>query len=268
MQLPTSSTLNLTVERDVLFATLNRPARKNAMNGELLDALQEAFAWANQQDALRAVVLRGAGGTFCAGADLSDIQNRSAVASEDPVGDMAVHNRRFGAISEAANDLEVPLVAVVEGVALGGGFGLTCVADIALAHVDTLFGLPETQLGLVPAQIAPFVIQRIGVMATRKVALTGARFRAQEAKTLGLVDEVFDSTEALELGLEQTLSAILRCGPQANRATKRLLREISGRPDSSQLDAGARVFATCALSDEGREGNEAFLQKRKPDWTR
>jgi len=266
MQLPNSETLLLSLQRDVLHVTLNRPARKNAMNGELLDALEESFAWAQNESSLRALVLRGAGGSFCAGADLNDIQSRGAVASEDPVGDLATHNRRFGAISEAANDLDVPLIAVVEGVALGGGFGLTCVADIALAQVDTVFGLPETQLGLVPAQIAPFVLQRIGVMATRRLALTGARFKAPEAKALGLVDAVFDSTEELEAGLAQTLTSVLRCGPQANRETKRLLREISGRPDSKQLDAGARVFASCALSDEGREGSLAFSEKRKPDW--
>ena len=266
MQLPHSETLLLSHERDVLYVTLNRPARKNAMNGALLDSLEDAFAWAHQQRSLRALVLRGAGGSFCAGADLHDIQTRSAVASEDPVGDLAVHNRRFGAISEAANNLDVPLIAVVEGVALGGGFGLTCASDIALSHVDTTFGLPETQLGLVPAQIAPFVVQRIGVMAARRLALTGARFKARDAHALGLVDAVYDSTEALDTGLEHTLDAILRCGPQANRETKRLLRELGGRPDPKQLDAGARVFASCALSEEGREGNAAFSEKRKPDW--
>lgn len=269
MNLPTTPTLITRLDaRGVLAITLNRPARKNAMNDELLGGLLGTLAEAKQNDEVRAVVLRGAGGTFCAGADLKDLApGATAQTPKTALDELARFNRQFGAISEAANHLDVPVVAVLEGAAMGGGFGLTCVADIALAHMETFFGLPETRLGLVPAQIAPFVIQRIGVMATRRLALTGARFQANEARALGLIDEVYCDTEALNAGLDRTLGNILRCEPKANRATKQLLRRLSGTPNRTQLDAGATLFAKHALSAEGQEGTAAFVQKRRPSWS-
>lgn len=268
MALPYTDTLLFDQNKGVLEILLNRPERKNAMNGELLDALLEAFAHAQTDTSIRLVVVRGVGGTFSAGADLKDLAERNAAEGADPVAQLATHNRRFGAISEAANDLDVPLVAVVEGVALGGGFGLACVADITLAHRSTLFGLPETQLGLVPAQIAPFVMQRIGYMKTRRLALTAARFSAEDALALGLVDGMYPDTRSLDEGLSDVIERIMRCGPEANRATKRLLREMHGRPDSKELDRAANVFARCSLGKEGREGTAAFNEKRPPNWRR
>lgn len=267
MQLPETETLLLSLERGVLHITLNRPERKNAMNGRLLDELIEVLELVDGKT--RAVVLRGAGGTFCAGADIKDMASgQPSVPSTPAQAQTAVAqaNRRFGTVSSRANALAQPVVGVIEGAAMGGGFGLVCVTDVALCHRDARFGLPETGLGLIPAQIAPFVVQRIGLTQARRLALTGARFDGVEAQRLGIVHEVYDTTEALDAALDHVLERIRRCAPGANRATKALIREIGDRDLSDVLDRAADAFAAASLGDEGREGILSFVQKRAPSW--
>ncbi|MDH5675179.1 MAG: enoyl-CoA hydratase-related protein [Myxococcales bacterium] len=277
MKLPETETLALELREGILHLTLNRPERKNAMNGKMLVELEQVFKLADEAAGkLRAVVLRGAGGSFCAGADLKDMAARggeleSDASKRDPKTATAAGNRRFGRVTAAANDMAVPLLAVLEGAVMGGGFGLACVTDIALAHKGAKFGMPETSLGLVPAQIAPFVVQRLGLTQARRLMLTGARIDGARAKQLGLVHEVFDSTEALDAALDEVLAQVLRCAPRANAATKRLLQAVAAQalPDlSGVLDRAAELFAEASLGDEGREGAQAFVDKRKPSWAR
>ena len=269
MQPPTNlTTLLLEVQAGVCRVTFNRPENKNAMNSVMLDELLAVFEWIASDGQTRALVLRGSGRTFCAGADLKELRTaRTDQGADGARADLKAHNLRFGLLSRAADMLDVPTLAIVEGAALGGGFGLTCVCDIVLAKQDAMFGLPETRLGLVPAQIAPFVIQRIGAMATRRLALTGARFTAVEAERLGLVDRSFDTTEALEAAAQETVQHILQCGPEANRVTKRLLRRLSPTVGDQVLNQAAHLFTVQSLSPEGREGTAAFVQKRAPNWT-
>jgi isohexenylglutaconyl-CoA hydratase len=270
--LPEAKTLLLALDAGVLHVTLNRPERRNAMSSQLVDELCATFDATRTLPELRAIVLRGAGGNFCAGADVKNMSSTREGASAAPMGDpkqlAARANRRFGDVMTAAQATDAPIVALVEGAVMGGGFGLVCVSDLAIALSDARFGLPETGLGLIPAQIAPFVVQRIGLTQARRLMLTGARFDGIEALRIGLVHELASSTQELEAKLAAALTQIRRCGPRANAATKRLVLGSLGRPLPELLDEAAQVFAEASLGDEAREGTTAFVQKRPPSWAK
>jgi isohexenylglutaconyl-CoA hydratase len=267
--LPHAETLLLALRDGVLHVTLNRPDRRNALSPKMVAELIDVFSNVANDDALRAVVLRGAGGTFCAGADIKEMGSaRAAQDDADPTKAIARSNRRFGELVMAVQGVPAPVIAVVEGSVMGGGIGIVCASDIALALRDARFGLPETGLGVIPAQIAPFVVQRIGLTQARRLMLTGARFDGTEALRIGLVHEVHADVTALDVSLEATLTQIRRCAPRANAATKRLVFGTLGRDLPSVLDEAAQVFANASTSDEAREGTIAFIQKRLPEWAK
>ncbi len=270
MKLAPTETLLCTHDAGVLRVTLNRPDRRNALSPRMIDELLAVFAQASSETALRALVLRGAAGSFCAGADVKEMastnaQNAAAIAT-DPKQAIARGNRRFGELVSSLQQISAPVIAVVEGSVMGGGIGLVCASDIAIALQSSRFGLPETGLGLIPAQIAPFVVQRIGLTQARRLMLTGARFDGSEAARIGLVHEVCADVAALEAAVENTLTQLRRCAPQANAATKRLVLGSLGRPLPEVLDEAAQVFAAASVSEEAREGTLAFVQKRAPSW--
>lgn len=249
-----------------LFATLDRPEAKNALSAAMVEGL---FALCDELDRtpdIRALVLRGAGGTFCAGGDIKDFAAQLAAlepapGAPDPV---AEGNRRFGALLLRLDALPQTVIAVVEGAAFGGAMGLVAVSDIAIAEEQAKFSLSETTLGLPPAQIAPFVARRIGLFNARRLALTGERFGAETALGVGLVSSVA-SKERLDALVEETLNRIGRCEPAANAVTKRLLNRAAGGVDPALLDAAAQDFARC-LRSKGRDGAAAFAAKRPPEW--
>ena len=149
---------------------------------------------------------------------------------------------------------------------LGGGFGLCCVSDVAIAVADARFGLPETGLGLPPAQIAPFVVERVGLTEARRLGVCGGRFDGAEAARLGLVHFVESDAASLEARLDEVLDQIRRCAPQANAVTKRIMLGVSRADPDDLLDDAARDFAECLRGDEGTEGTMAFIEKRLPNW--
>jgi isohexenylglutaconyl-CoA hydratase len=175
-------------------------------------------------------------------------------------------NRAFGSLLEEAQNVPQVLIAVLEGAVLGGGFGLACVSDIAICQQDAKFGLPETTLGILPAQIAPFVVKRIGLTQTRRLALTAARFNGSEAERLGLVHFSEASGEALEARLHHVLSQVRQCAPGANAQTKALLLAAENEALGPLLDRAAEQFAAAVTGAEGVEGTMAFVQKRAPKW--
>ena len=180
--LPECQTLLLSLEAGVLHITLNRPDSRNAMSLAMVGELRAVLAAVDDDLDVRAIVLCGAGGHFCAGGDIKDMANARASGSDA----YRALNRAFGSLLEQAQHAPQVLIAVLQGAVLGGGFGLACVADIAICHQDAKFGLPETTLGILPAQIAPFVVGRIGLTQARRLALTAARFNGSEAERLGL----------------------------------------------------------------------------------
>jgi len=249
-----------------LFLTLDDAATRNALSPEMVEELQVAVDAAAADATLRAVVLRGANGFFCAGGSMGSFQksqqSTAAAGETDPI---AAHNRTFGDFMIALARLPKVVVAVVEGAAMGGGFGLACAADIALARKDAKFALSETTLGLVPAQIAPFVVARIGQAQARRLALSGERIDGTEAERIGLVDFVAEDATALEASLLAVLQGIARCAPGANAATKALLQECAEVDLGHILDRAAQAFAR-QMRTEGAEGVAAFRDKRDAAW--
>jgi len=266
MKLPECETLLLEQSESVLTVTLNRPKVKNAMSVQMVDELMAVFDEVKDNLDLRAVVLRGAGNTFCAGGDLKDTASlRMGDPSEIPQR-LQDFNRKFGRLITTANSIPQALVAVLEGNVLGGGFGLACVSDVAITLTDTTFGLPETGLGLPPAQIAPFVVARVGLTQARRLGVTGGRFKGDEAQKLGLVHFVCENLDDLETVLYEELRKIIRCGPVANATTKRLMLSVGELELETLLDGAAEDFAKAATGPEGMEGTMSFIQKRLPSW--
>jgi isohexenylglutaconyl-CoA hydratase len=262
MQLANTETLLLKLIEGVLYITLNRPDSRNAMSLAMVAELRAALDSVQADLSVRAIVLRGAGGHFCAGGDIKDMAGARAGGAEA----FRELNRAFGALLEQAQHAPQVVVTVLEGAVLGGGFGLACISDIAIAASDAKFGLPETTLGILPAQIAPFVVKRIGLTQARRLALTAARFNGVEAERLGLVHFCESDNAAVEARLGEVLGQIRQCAPQANAQTKALLLATETEALGPLLDRAAEQFAAAVTGSEGSEGTLAFMQKRKPSW--
>ena len=243
----------LRVERDggVLRVTLAKPERRNAFDAALIAELHEAFA--DVGDA-RVVVLAGEGPSFCAGADVEWQRSAIDLGFEENVEDALRLYRMLAAVDACP----APLVARVQGHALGGGSGLVACADIVVAAPDASFGFTEVRLGIIPAVISPFVFAKIGAGQARRLFLTGERFDAETALRIGLVHVV---AEQIDEEVERVVGELLKSGPEATRAAKRLARE---RP--SEGEELARVAAGLRAGEEGQEGLRAFLERRTPGW--
>ena len=238
----------LRVEREgpVLRVTLGRPERRNAFDGELIQALHDAFG--DVGDA-RAVVLAGDGPSFCAGADIEWHRASGKLGHDENVrGNLALY-----AMLESIDRCPAPVVARIQGHALGGGSALACCTDVAIAAEDAVFGFSEVRLGIVPAIVSSFVLDRIGAPAARRLFTTGERIDARTALRYGLVSEV---AADLDAAVERTVRDLLAGGPDAVRAAKRLVQE---RPDR---DAAAELAARRRASAEAQEGFTAFIEKR------
>jgi methylglutaconyl-CoA hydratase len=237
--------LRIERDEDVLRVTLARPERHNAFDAALIAELTEAFA--DVGDA-RAVVLAGDGPSFCAGADVEWQRSSIDLSFDENVEDA----HRLYRMCETIDRCPAPVVARIHGHALGGGCGLAACSDIAVAAPDTVFGFTEVKLGIIPAVVSPFVLQKIGPHA-RRYFLTGERFDAQTALRIGLVHEVADDLDA---AVERIVSELLSSGPQAVREAKRLVREHPGG------DETARIAARMRTSEEGQERLRAFFERR------
>ena len=253
-------TLLLEPHNGVLHITLNRPQNRNAMSVQMVSELRAVLTDVARDEQVRALVISGAGGHFCAGADVKDM---SRAGSREGLRDL---NRVFGALLQEVEALPQVVIVVLQGAVLGGGFGLACVSDIAIADHQAQFGLPETSLGVLPAQIAPFVVRRIGLTHARRLALTAARFDGVEAQRLGVVHFVEHDPQGLAQRLDEVLGQVLRCAPRANARTKALLLQSLDQPLELLLDQAADWFAEAVTGEEGIERTRAFVEKRNARW--
>jgi isohexenylglutaconyl-CoA hydratase len=248
-----------------LFLTLQSPHNRNAMSAGMIAELETVLAQLQQHRA-RALVIQGSEGTFCSGGDINQFAVDAATAAPamgiDPV---VVSNRRFGRLLEAIDAAPQVVIAAIEGPAFGGGCGLACASDIVIAHANARFSLSETTLGVIPAQIAPFVVRRLGLRTARRLALTAQRFDGRDAYRFGLADELCEDSDRLQASLENTLKLIGNCAPGANATTKQLFARAQRMPITELLDQASQYFAD-SLRSEGREGAAAFLEKRRPSW--
>ena len=263
--LPECSEILLDNSDGVLTITLNRPHKRNAMNSQLVSEVMAVFSAIADDRTIRAVVLKGAEGNFCAGGDISDM-NKPGQSKEQADKAAWEFNRSFGHMITQVNQAPQVVITLLEGAVLGGGFGLACISDVAIADSNALFVLPETGLGIPPAQIAPFVVKRIGLTQARHLALVGERINGQRAQALGITHYVTDSPQQMADTLASVIKGVKRCAPQANAWTKELMMKVGVVEHEQLLDTAADYFSRAINSDEGREGTRAFLEKRKPNW--
>jgi methylglutaconyl-CoA hydratase len=259
-------TSHLRVERDGPFArvTLARPEVRNAFHAALIEELRSTFeALAGEApDALRGVVLAGDGPTFSAGADVEWMRAAIGLGVEENERDATAMQAMFAAIDACP----VPVIARVQGAALGGGMGLCAVSDIVVATADATFGFTETRLGIIPAVISTFVLPKIGESHARALFATGQRFDAGRARAIGLVHEVVADEPALDVAVEAVLEELRAAGPTAIRAAKSLVRTIHEMGPDAAREQAPGMIARQRTSAEGQEGLTAFLEKRAPTW--
>ncbi len=239
--------------------TLARPERKNAFDAALVAEL--VMALAEIGPSTRAVVLAGEGDAFCAGADLGWMRSMADYTREQNVADSLTLAGMFRALY----DLPMPLIARVQGAAIGGGAGLVAVADIAVASTEATFAFTETRLGILPAVVSPYVVRKIGAAHATALFVTGLGFDALRALELGLVEAVEEPPQ-LDARVEAIVSAILAAGPRAVNAAKRLVREVEGRRPAEVVSLTVERIAEARVSAEGQEGMRAFLEGRPPRW--
>ena len=246
-------------DRRVARITIARPERKNAFDAALIAALTATVA-AVPNDA-RCVVLGSEGDAFCAGADLDWMRGMAGYSLAENRADSAALAGLFGALDA----LPMPLIARVQGAAIGGGAGLVAVADIAVATDAAVFAFTEVRLGILPAVISPYVVRKVGSAFATAAFTTGIRFDAHRAFEVGLVESVVHDHE-LDGQVDAFVAAVLSGGPAAVRAAKQLVRDVTGRAPADVRDLTVERIAAIRVSDEGQEGMRAFLGRRAPRW--
>jgi methylglutaconyl-CoA hydratase len=248
-----------TDSRGIARITIARPERKNAFDAALI---AELAATVGQVDpAARVVVLQSEGDAFCAGADVEWMRGMADYSLDDNMAD----SKALAAMFRALYNLEMPLLARVQGAAIGGGAGLVAVADIAVASTDASFAFTETRLGILPAVVSPYVVRKIGAARATALFVTGSRIDAKRAYEIGLVERLVEPSD-LDAAVGRVLDAIISGGPKAVNAAKRLVREVEGRRIDEIADLTVKRIAEIRVSHEGQEGLRAFLERRDPHW--
>jgi methylglutaconyl-CoA hydratase len=254
--------LQLHHERGVETVTLNRPEVRNAFNDEVIAELTAVFLELAKRDEVRCIVLAGNGPAFCAGADLNWMKRMATYTREENIEDAS----RLARMLEVIFHCPKPTIAKVQGDVYAGGTGLVAACDIAVSVDTAQYCLSEVKLGLIPATISPYVIRAMGTRASHRYFLTAERFGAAEAQRIGFVHEVVKA-EALAAKTAEIAQALVNAGPQAVKACKKLLHDVAGQ----EIGAGlvrrtVEGIADIRASEEGREGIQSFLGKRKPNW--
>lgn len=263
-ELPQTSAIDLDLQDEWLTIWFNEPEKRNPLSEvRSRDLMAVCEALADRRD-IRGVTLRGRGGVFCAGGDLKAFSSVFQ-GTGDREATMAM-SRAGGQLFDAINELPQVTVMAVEGAAVAGGLGLVCAGDVVVVEKTTKFSLTETMIGLSPAQIAPFIIARLGLRLARRLMLTGASFDGVGAVEMGLADEVADGVDGVDEAIAAARKQVIRCAPGAVADTKKLIHSVIGQTRAEQIELAAGVFADRIHSDEGREGVSSFIEKRKPRW--
>jgi methylglutaconyl-CoA hydratase len=247
----------------IVTVTITRAQKRNALDGVTIDALSEAFETLRTQEGVRMVILRGAGQTFCAGADLEWMR----AAADYSEGENRADAMALANMLKHLSQIPALTVALIQGAAMGGGAGLAAVCDYAVAVQGTQFAFSEVKLGLIPATISPYVVDAIGPRQARPLFATGRVFDAAHAEKIGLVHEVVADAASLNEVAQRLANEIKLAGPVASAEAKRLVWDVWGRAiDHDLMEETAKRIARIRVSDEGQEGVRAFLERRKPDW--
>lgn len=248
----------------VVFVTINRPDKRNAFDAPTIAALYETFETLQGADHVRVVFIRGAGGTFSAGADLAWMADAVRWSESDNRDDAM----GLAKMLKALHDVPALTVAIVEGAAMGGGAGIVAACDMAVAVKGAKFAFSEVRLGLIPGTIAPYVVEAVGARTARALFMTAELFDADAAKDFGLIGQVLDSADQIDGFIASFSDSMKACAPGAVGDAKRLVNHVAGhRIDHALMEETAKRIARARVSPEGQEGVGAFLEKRKPRWT-
>ena len=250
------SNITVNITDAVAHVTMCRAEKHNAFNPELIAGLHQTFLDLGKNAEVRVIVLAGEGRSFSAGADLDWMKGQGTATDDENLRSATKMGELFRSIDQCPK----PVVAKVQGAALGGGAGLVCSADIAIAGPKALFGFTEVRLGLVAAVISPFVLRRLGYSVSREKLLTGERFGGEEALRIGLVHKYSDD---LDSAVDEIVAKFLKGSPQAQKMSKELLAEVWDLPEEQQLERTARCIAEARASDDAKTRLQAFLNKRK-----
>lgn len=262
--LPQTDALDLEREAGWLTVWFNQPEIRNPLTADRVKDLLAVCEAIRDDREIRGVTFRGRGGIFCAGGDLKTFKSAfQGDLSRDAIVAMSLE---AGALFDAINTLPQLTVMAIEGAAMAGGFGLTCAGDVVVAEKAAKFALTETTIGLTPAQISPFVLQRLGLREGRRLMLLAESLSAEQARQVGLVDRVVAGMAELEAEIAAIQKQLRRCAPGAVADTKALTLAIPKLSREEQMRQAAENFADRLVSDEAREGVAGFFEKRKPRW--
>jgi methylglutaconyl-CoA hydratase len=256
-------TLKIQLGESMAWVNLNRPEVRNALNPELIRELTEAFDWLNSRDDIRVIILKGNGKCFCAGADLEYMKDMASFSYNQNVADAEKLSKLFQTIYFCNK----AVIVDVHGACIGGANGIIAAADIVIAEKETKFAFSEVRLGITPATISPFVVQKIGNTAAKELMLTGRRFTADEAKVFRLVNVVVSEAEMIDTE-RQYIEHFLHASPDAIAECKNLLRMVTGTDDRFNpiFMQTSMAIANQRISKAGQEGMASFFEKRKPEW--
>ncbi|WP_422363060.1 enoyl-CoA hydratase/isomerase family protein [Pyruvatibacter mobilis] len=262
--LPDVTGVELELDKGWLTIWFDQPDTRNALTDDLVDGITRTFKAVRDDRSVRGITLRGRHGVFCAGGNLKQFKESfQGGGSRDDIIEMS---KGAAELFDLINDAPQVVIAIIEGAAMAGGFGMACCADVVICEAGAKFAMTETAIGISPAQIAPFVIQKLGYATGRRLMLTAARFDGRGAHDLGFADFVADDVAGLNAAEQQIRSQVLKCAPGAIADTKSLILSLPGMSRPQVVQAAAENFAGRLLSDEGREGVASFLEKRKPVW--
>ncbi len=251
-----------TIDHGTATVTLCRAELHNAFNEVVISELTQAFQAVGVDGDVRVVVLASEGKSFCAGADVHWMKRMVDYSFEENVADA----NDMAQMLRAIRDCPKPVIARVHGACIGGGVGLAAACDVAVALESAIFCLSEVKLGILPAVISPYVLERIGPGQARRYALTAERFDAAEARRIGLVSETAATAQAMDEWIASLTKRLMGNGPLAMTACKRTMTEVTGFAWDAVQELTTRRIAEQRVSPEGQEGLKAFLEKRKPNW--
>ncbi len=255
------ATVKYETRKRVALVTFNRPEIHNAFNSTVITEMQQVFDEVEKDGSIRVVVLTGAGKSFCAGADLNWMRSVINQSFEENL----LESKALAELLHSMYSCKRPVIGRINGAAIGGGTGFVAACDIAIAARSAVFSFSEVKIGIVPACVGPYVIKKIGEGKTREFFITGERMNAERAHEAGLVSRVVDDDQ-LDNEVEKLIKFILSSGPEAVAMAKKLIREAPAMTPEQYKPYTAEMIARLRISDEGQEGMDAFLNKRKPKW--
>lgn len=258
---------SITIEKNESWITLwlDRPDVKNALSENMTLEIMEALNFIAEDKMVRGVALRGANGCFCAGADLKEFE-RNFVSNKTTREQVIKMSMAVAQLFKRVYTMPQIVVALVEGPAFAGGFGLVCCSDFVLGTRNAKFSISETKIGLTPAQIAPYIIERIGKRNAKNLMLSGTPFTGTEAYHYGVIDQLSENKPDLEKQFSRLKQSLKECAPEATAITKEIFIAYDQIKSSEMIPFLANKFADCMTSPEAKEGLQAFAEKRKPKW--